>query len=86
MVRGGKRGEEVGRGGKMEELFEKADWLCYTCFDQEIADGQARRGGRLLRANLRANERLCFGFATHAFIKKLKMDELVEEEGQSEGQ
>ena len=31
------------------------------------------------RANLRANERLCFGFATHVFIKKLQMDELVEE-------
>jgi hypothetical protein len=38
------------------------------------------------RANLRANERLCFGFATHVFIKKLQMDELVEEEDQSEGQ
>ena len=42
---------------QMEELFEKADWLFYTCFHQEIADGRARRGGRLLRANLRANER-----------------------------
>ena len=80
MGSGGKRSEEVGRGGKMEELFEKADWLCYTCFHQEIADGRASRGGRLLRANL------CFGFATHVFIKKLQMDELIKEEGQSEGQ
>ena len=63
----------------MEELFEKANWFCYTCFHQEIADGQARRGGRLLKANLRANERLFFGFATHVFINKLHMDELVEE-------
>ena len=31
------------------------------------------------RANLRANEKLCFGFATHVFVKKLQMDELVEE-------
>ena len=44
------------------------------------------------RANLRANERLCFGFATneelfgtptgfatHVFIIKLQMDELVDE-------
>ena len=49
MGRGGKRWEEVGRGGKMEELFEKADWLCYTCFYQEIADGRARRGGGPMR-------------------------------------
>ena len=33
---------------QMDELFEKADWLCYTCFHQEIAaDGRALRGGRL---------------------------------------
>ena len=39
---------------QMDELFEKADWLCYTCFHQEIAaDGRALWGGRLLRANER---------------------------------
>ena len=43
---------------QMEELFEKADWLCYTCFHQEIAaDGRARRGGRLLRANERPKKK-----------------------------
>ena len=43
----------------MDVLFKETDWLCYTCFHQEIAaDGQARRGGRLLRANERPRKKL----------------------------
>ena len=75
---------------QMEELFEKADWLCYTCFHQEIAaDGRARRGGWLALLQIlssrncsrwRSSSRRPTGFATHVFIKKLQqMDKLVEE-------
>ena len=75
---------------QMDELFKKADWLCYTCFHQEIAaDGRARRGGRLALLHIpssrncsrwRSSLRRPTGFSTHVFIKKLQqMDELVEE-------